>query len=92
MLVRLNKTSEYSAERQLYALLFELLEQKTIVANDFITRAIEIMTGTNFRHEIQIEKILLIILSFYFNFPDLSNPNSQMAKALRVLPALTFKI
>lgn len=46
MLERLNKTSEYSAERQFYTLLFELLEQKTIVANDFITRAIEIMIGT----------------------------------------------
>lgn len=30
--------------------------------------------------------------TFYFNFPDLSNPDSQTAKALRVLPALTFKI
>lgn len=45
MLQRLHETTKYSAERQLYTLMFELLEQKSIVANDVLSRMVEIMTG-----------------------------------------------
>lgn len=68
MLERLNKTSEHSAERQFYTLLFELLEQKTIVANDFITRTMEIMTGTKLRQQIHIKEILPNILFQFLRF------------------------
>lgn len=45
MLARLKETSEYSAERQLYTLMHELLQQNSIVANDFKMRINEIMIG-----------------------------------------------
>lgn len=45
MLTRLNATSKYSAEHQLYNLMYELLVQNIIVAEDFKSRMYEIMTG-----------------------------------------------
>lgn len=45
MLIRLNATSKYSAEHQLYNLMYELLVQNIIVAEDFKSRMYEIMTG-----------------------------------------------
>lgn len=47
MLIRLHETSNYSAERQLYTLMNELLQQNSIVANDVKMRITEIMTGNN---------------------------------------------
>lgn len=45
MLARLHATSNYSAEHQLYTLMYELTAQNSIVANDFKTRINEIMSG-----------------------------------------------
>lgn len=59
MLTKLHATSQYSAEHQLYTLMYELLTQESIVANDFKTRIYEIMTGmqnqTFIKYEIQSE-------------------------------------
>lgn len=45
MLVRLQETSKYSAERQLYTLMDRLLDQKSLHAADIKMRINEIMTG-----------------------------------------------
>lgn len=45
MMARLHETSKYSAERQLYTLMDELLAQKSIHATDVLMRMNEIMTG-----------------------------------------------
>lgn len=54
MLTKLNVTSKYSAEHQLYNIMYELLAQNSIVAEDFKARMFEIMTGmeTYFKGEL----------------------------------------
>ncbi|XP_031625703.1 uncharacterized protein LOC116342305 [Contarinia nasturtii] len=44
MLEKLHEISKYSAERQMFTLLDELYQQKSIVSNDFTMRMMEIMT------------------------------------------------
>lgn len=63
MLVKLHETSNYSAERQLFTLLDELYQQKSIVATDFITKLTEIMSGIRI-----LDFIKLRIQFFYILF------------------------
>lgn len=48
LLKEIHELSTYSAARQLHTLFKRLLDQKSIVARDFLTRADEIMIG-NFK-------------------------------------------
>lgn len=96
MLARLHETSKHSAERQLYTLMYELLAQKSIVANDVITRTTEIMTGSynEINHTLFIvadEKDDSINYQIFCFISDLGNPNSVTSKALHVLPTLKFE-
>lgn len=66
MLMRLHETSKYSAERQLYTLMNDLLQQKSIVANDVTMRITEIMTGKIPKESCNFCNQLLIPFIFRF--------------------------
>lgn len=90
MLARLHETSKYSAERQLYTLMYELLQQNSIVATDIKMRIDEIMIG---KQKKPLQSFLCFDFDgFLFHFvSDLANPNSVTAKALHILPPLKFE-
>lgn len=63
MLSRLHATSQYSAEHQLYTLMYELLTQESITANDFKTRIYEIMSGM---HCTELSTVFIQIIIYVF--------------------------
>lgn len=91
MLTRLNDTSKYSAEHQLYNLMYELLVQNSIMAEDFKARMYEIMTGEeNLKIKPNSSHATFDILNLCVS--DLANPSSVTAKALHILPPLKFEL
>lgn len=90
MLVKLHETSNYSSERQLFTLLDELFQQKSIVATDFITRLTEIMTGIKYQISLNFKYNFFTL--FIVRFSDLADPNSVTSKALHILPPLKFEL
>lgn len=92
MLVKLHETSKYSAERQLFTLLDELYQQKSIVATDFVTRLTEIMIGNAVNVALKSKHHFNIHAHNYYAISDLANPNSVTSKALHILPPLKFEL
>lgn len=101
MLAELNETTIGSAERQLYTLMYRLLQQVTFEKNDVKVRIEAIMEGETIVYRwiavISINSIMKSLYHFFWCFSffvfslELINPYSVTAKALRYLRPLSFE-
>lgn len=89
MLEELNETASGSAERQLYVLMYRLLQHNEIDNKSVIMRIEEIMKGIQ-RQARQIH-ICVSEQSIFLLFTDLVDPKSVTAKAFRYFKPLKFE-